>query len=516
MNLKSHACVIFFATLMMLPVYGESSKQCIAMLHSATTGLAINSSEVILENKSLPAYCKIRGKIAKRVGFEARFPIENWNNAIFMAGCGGFCGVYHSDRETFSNSINPALRKGYATLITDSGHQGKSYEASWAFDDDVALELYAHSVLPIAVSTLQHLVKQFYNKEENKKIFSGCSNGGRMGLMAAQRYPELFDGILVGGPILDLTGNAGHHGAWLVQQIIDSQGNRILTSDTVRILGPEVMRQCDELDGQTDGVISNPLACEPDLSKLSCNTNPSKDCLSKNEISTIQAIYKGVHDPDGKRLFPGILPGGEHNWPLWIIGNDKVPGWGYLAGKGYLGLAAKKIENLKHDASNYNFASDARALENSNFPKLLDSKDPDLSSFKKAGGKMIYWHGWADSLILPERSLGYYKEVVNKNTSLESTKEFTRLFMVPGHGHCWGMPGKGPDQFDPIAAMDSWLSEDKAPDYLMAHEKNKQGDIIRSRPICAYPKVAKLADGKDPDSSDSYLCKIDTDYYSSD
>ncbi len=213
MNPKSHVFVIFFAMqilLMAVPVYSASNKQCTGMSNSTLTELVINSAEVILENKGLPAYCKIRGKIARRVGFEARFPMENWNDSIFMAGCGGFCGGYQSDKETFSNSINPALRKGYATLITDSGHQGKNFETSWAFEDDVALELYAHSVLPVAVTTLQHLVKQFYNRQENKKIFSGCSNGGRMGLMAAQRYPELFDGILVGGPILDLTGNAGH------------------------------------------------------------------------------------------------------------------------------------------------------------------------------------------------------------------------------------------------------------------------------------------------------------------
>ena len=141
----------------------------------------------------------------------------------------------------------------------------------------------------------------------------------------------------------------------------------------------------------------------------------------------------------------------------------------------------------------------------------MDATNPDLSAFQKAGGKLIFWHGWADSLISPIRSVRYYKEVVRQNGSLEKTQEFIRLFMVPGSGHCWGMPGKGPDLFDPLSAMDKWITEGNAPDYLIAYEKNKKGKIVRSRPICAYPKVAKLIDKNNPNSSASYLCQEDTE-----
>jgi len=513
---KGYIAVIFVSALILLmtvQVYAEEINKCTALMNYPMDNISIHSSTVIKKKDNLPDYCKIKGTISNRAGFEARLPISNWNSSLFMAGCGGFCGSFTPDKETFSNSINPALRKGYATIITDAGHQGKNYETTWAMDDDVALELFAYKILPIAMASLKMIVKKFYGQEGDKNIFSGCSNGGRLGLIAAQRYPKLFDGILVGGSILDMTGNAGHHGAWLAQQNQDTHGNRILTAEAARILGHEVMRQCDQLDGLKDGVISNPTACKPDLSTLSCSKNKDTECLGEAEIKVIKALYQGAQDVNGKQLFPGIIPGGEHNWSLWITGNDKSPGWGQLAGESYLKLAAHKIDSLDHDSENYNFSSDVAALENSYFPKLLDATNSDLSTFRDSGGKLIYWHGWADSLISPLRSVRYYQDVVKENKNLSATQDFIRLFMVPGHGHCWGMPGKGPDQFDPISALENWIEKDEAPDFLIAHEKNNKDEISRTRPICAYPKVAILSDKKNPDLSRSYLCKNEDTWY---
>ncbi len=492
------------------PADAVGIEKCAIMMDAELSGLALQSSLVVPEQQSLPSYCKIRGKIAHRIGFEARFPIKTWNSRLFMAGCGGFCGSYQPDKETYSNSINPALRRGYATLITDGGHEGENYDTSWAMDDDEALEIFAHKMLPMGVAALEELSRVFYGSEVQKRIFSGCSNGGRLGLIAAQRYPDLFDGILVGGPILDMAGNAGHHGAWLIQQNRDDKGDRVITRQAVEILEQEVIKQCDVLDGQLDGVISDPRVCKPDLSILSCTRKIDGHCLKEKEIATIYALYQGVHDSNGTRLFFGILPGGEHNWPLWITGNDEMPGWGHMAGDGYLKLAAHKLQRPQLAALSYNFSSDAETLNTSYLPELLDATNPDLSAFEKSGGKMIVWHGWADSLIMPERSVRYYESVVRKSGSFKKTQNFMRLFMVPGHGHCWALPGKGPDQFDPLLALDNWLEKGKAPDQLIAYEKNDQGGIVRSRPICAYPKAARLIKKDQPDSSASYLCQADS------
>lgn len=157
------------------------TENCANMIRAEFSDIVLQSALVVPQQHSLPAYCRIRGRIAGRIGFEARFPLKNWNDRLFMAGCGGFCGSYQPDRETYSNSINPALRKGYATLVTDGGHEGENDDTSWAIDDDEALEIYAHKVLPMGVAALEQLSRFFYESEAQKRVFSGCSNGGRLG-----------------------------------------------------------------------------------------------------------------------------------------------------------------------------------------------------------------------------------------------------------------------------------------------------------------------------------------------
>ncbi len=127
-----------------------------------------------------------------------RLPVDGWNGKFAVTGGGGFCGSLRPDKVGYSNSMNESLKLGYAVIQTDGGHKAESWDTDWAIGDPQALELYAGTWMPLAVVTGKALVVNYYNDSPKRTYFSGCSNGGQLGMFAAQRYPELFDGIAAG------------------------------------------------------------------------------------------------------------------------------------------------------------------------------------------------------------------------------------------------------------------------------------------------------------------------------
>ena len=180
----------------------------------APEGVVFSVAPAWVESGELPTYCRVSGSIDGRVNFEMRLP-ETWSGRFLMAGCGGFCGELLPDKPGHSNAINEALKRGYAGISHDSGHQAKSWETHWATDPE-ALALWAHKILPVVAGVGTQLATSLYGQSPRYKYFSGCSNGGRLGLQAAQRYPELFDGIAAGAGIFELSGIAGLWGNWLI------------------------------------------------------------------------------------------------------------------------------------------------------------------------------------------------------------------------------------------------------------------------------------------------------------
>ena len=192
-------------------------------LSALPSNISITKNVVIQNRIGLPDFCQITGLIEPSINFEARFPVSDWNGNYFQAGCGGFCGLVLPERETHSNSINHALRKGYAAITTDSGHSGDHIgDATWAHNNPLAEQVYARDILPITRAAGHELIKLIYGKDPDFSYFSGCSNGGRLGAKAAQEYPNLFDGIIAGCPVLNLSMNGGVFGAWILQANSDN------------------------------------------------------------------------------------------------------------------------------------------------------------------------------------------------------------------------------------------------------------------------------------------------------
>jgi feruloyl esterase len=496
-----HAVMILFISFsVVLNHLGIKTKQsvdhsiknsCINLSDSQLRSSAINLKSLIVEKKDgLPEYCKITGTILPSIGFEARYPIANWNKKYFQAGCGGFCGVVLPDKKTRSNSINHALKKGYATITADSGHQSPHIgDASWAKNNLEAQEIYAHENLPLTYNFGQYLVNVIYNQNTTFSYFSGCSNGGRMGAIAAQRYPELFDGIISGCPIVNLSMNGGVFGAWVLQSMTRKDGslkiNHEFTSK-LRLLEDNALYECDYIDGNKDGIIAEPENCKLTLEKInSCSQTDTADCLTPEELSVVKKWYKGPTDNKGRQLFPGMPPGSERYWGYWYLGTNKSPGPGTLLADGYGKYLAYPTINDDFNALTFDFSHDVNTLNERG--EIYNALDPNLEKFKKSGGKMIMWHGSADPLVIPKQSMNYYISVVDKMGSYQKVDSFFRLYMAPGLGHCWEKPANAPDTLNMLEALENWVELNKAPDVIVATQYDENEIAVRTAQLRPYP-----------------------------
>ncbi|WP_299946086.1 tannase/feruloyl esterase family alpha/beta hydrolase [uncultured Microbulbifer sp.] len=458
------------------------------------------------DSVGLPRYCRVRGKIDGRVGFEMRLP-EKWNGRFMMAGCGGFCGQLLPDKKGHSNAINEALKLGYAAISQDGGHSGESWDAGFSVGDPDALELYAHKVLPVVATAGTAIATAFYQQSPRYKYFSGCSNGGRLGMMAAQRYPDLFDGIAAGGSIFDLSGNAGLWGNWLAK-LVKNEGEYVLSKEKVPFLQREVMQKCDGSDGQIDGVISNPGACRIDFRSMQCDLKgkPNNQCLASTEARMLNTLYSGVKNRDGETVYPVLRYGAEHYGDIWLFGSETRPSWGLLAANSYRKLLMHSVNAPDPDSA---ITTDAMQvlIARSPVPALTDAVDTDLSGLNKNHAKLLMYQGLADPLIIPDPIIEYYKKAAKSAGSFSALKRDARLFMVPGMGHCWEKNANAPDVFDPLVTLQKWVEENKAPEYLVAKQMDDSGEVVRTRPVCAYPKVARLIEAKFPNQWQSYRCE---------
>jgi feruloyl esterase len=471
---------------------------------TAPDGVLFEGEPEWVAAEGLPKYCRVRGTVQGRVKFEMRLPQE-WSGRFLMAGCGGFCGELIPDKPGHSNAINEALKRGYAAISHDSGHQARSWETHWARDRE-ALELWAHKSLPVVTEVGTRLATAMYERPPRYKYFSGCSNGGRMGLMAAQRYPGLFDGIAAGGSIFELSGIAGLWGNWLISTNQNGLQSRF-PQGKVPVLEELVMAQCDAVDGLADGIIDDPRACEIDFTAAVCPASAAAqdDCLTAEESHLLERLYGGVRNSAGEVVYPAIVPGSEHYSDRWLFGAGDQPAWGVLASAGYRQILAQELSEQDVPGG---LGTDQMLqwLSRSSLPELADATDPDLSSLADAGTKLLLYQGWSDPLIIPQPITRYYEQAAQLAGGSQQLQQNARLFMVPGWGHCWEKPAAAPDDFDPLSELEQWVEQDQAPDFMVARQLDASGVEQRARPICSYPSVARLQEGRDPDEFDSYQC----------
>lgn len=487
-----------------------------ALLQNPDAPTLITGVAKVAAERDLPGYCRVQGTIEPQIRFELRLPLEGWNGKLLMQGCGGMCGLINMA------ATEDSLIRGYAVVNTDMGHEGTPDNALWALNNRSAELDFAYRSTWATARLAQRLVRIFYRVAPARSYFNGCSTGGRQGMLAAQRFPELFDGIIAGAPVLNQTGNAMLHLAWLARANVGDHGRQILSRATIARVHAHVMAACDLDDGVADGMLADPQACAWRPEQMACRDGvAADDCLTPEEIATLHKFYAGAANASGNLRWAsggGVAAGSEPGWSPVFVGEGDVPGLLYSTSGMLDQILQAKLFYIDPGLESgltirdFDFDDDVERLALTEF--FYNAQNPDLRRFQARGGKLILWHGWNDIEVPPGFSTDYYELAMRTMGGAQATGEFFRLFMLPGVEHC--RRGSGADAIDFLTALEQWVEEDIAPDAVMAHklvtEQSYLGlprprfpladsDWHWRRPVFAYPEVAVFSgegDWKDP------------------
>ncbi len=441
--------------------------------------------------KSLPAFCRVMATLTPSsdsdIKIEVWLPSSGWNNDLQSIGNGGWNGTMGY------GPLAEAVKRGFAAAGTDTGHAGGS--ASFALGHPEKLTDFAYRAVHEMTVTSKAIIQNFYGSTPRYSYWNGCSTGGRQGLKEAQKFPDDYNGIIAGAPANYQT----HLHVWSiwVAQKMNQTPDSYLPPEKLAVLHKAVVADCDATDGVKDGLISDPTRCHFDPKTIECKGEDSSNCLKPAQVAAVEAIYAGPRDPKtGKTIFPTFEPGSEL-------------GWGLLAGQQAASVATDSFtyvvyKNPKWDWHTMNLDTDVAQIEKT-YGNLIDATNPNLHAFFGHNGKLLMYHGWSDQAIAPGNSVNYYESVVKNLGGEAKASNDVRLFMVPGMGHCAG--GEGPNDFDKMTAIQQWVEQGKAPEVMIASHATK-GTVDRTRPLCAYPKVAKYNGSGSTDEAANFTCAL--------
>ena len=451
----------------------------------------------ILEAKeTAEGHCRVIGRISKEIKFELLLP-KNWNNRFLMGGGGGFVG-------TITNQFRYCVDSGFATVGTDTGHEGPIQLASWALNNMERELNFGRLAVHRTATVSKAIINVFYCSNPLYSYFLGASRGGGQALVEAQFYPEDFNGIVAFAPAISWPA----FGAKFVQNIQniypDSKdlNHPVVTLDNLELLQYSVLQQCDGLDGINDSIINDPEDCKFDFSVLPvCPDNKANPgCFTTQQLSAIKTIYSPLI-VQKDTIYPGFPLGGENEsegWRLWITGSDtasKIQCLQYYFGTEifkYFVFNDPDWDYTKYDFSNY--FKDTKYASS-----FLDATQTDYSEFKKREGKLILVHGWSDPALSAFATINHYKALEQKDKDLRS---YARLFLLPGVLHYEG--GPGPDKADWIKFITGWVEKGEAPERVVV-SKIIDKKIVMTRPIYPYPKKVKYNRTGNPNQESSFI-----------
>jgi feruloyl esterase len=408
---------------------------------------------------------------------EVWLPSAGWNGKLQVVGNGGFAGTISYA------AMATALAAGYAAASTDTGHTGPS--PNTFANEDVLID-FAHRAIHETTVAAKAAVNGFFRSAPKLSYFNGCSTGGRQAVTAAQRYPDDFDGIVAGAPASHTSAQAFGQ-IWFYQVLADPAS--ALSRDKLALVHDAVLGACDALDGAKDGVLENPLACRFDPQVLACKPgSDAASCLTPVQVDGVRRIYAGPSNPRTRQhIFAGLERGSELGWNPVPVGYA-VDYFKYIV-----------FKDATWDPKTLNYDSHVeQASKGANL--VFDATDADISRFTRRGGKLIMYQGWAEPGIPPGNLVKYFDEIQQKTSG---AKDAVRVFMVPGMGHCGG--GNGTSTFDMVAALDGWREGGKAPAQVNA-SRVRDGKVDRTRPLCAWPTVAKHNGSGSIDDAANFVC----------
>jgi Tannase and feruloyl esterase len=502
----------------------------------------------------LPSHCEVIGRINPRtgldgkpyaIGFRLRMP-NDWNGRFYFQGGGGTDGSLPNSLGNGSPTGEPlVLPLGYAVISTDGGHDNTINNdpdaggtAAFGLDPQARLD-YGYNAVDQVTQKGKALVTAYYGRAPEYSYFDGCSNGGRQGMVASQRFPDYFDGIVAGAPGFNLP-RAAVAEAWNEQALAplatrtDVNGQPYLPdtfSDAdLQLVRRAILAACDALDGLEDGIVANSRACRggPVLQavrELQCTGAKADDCLSEEQIEALEHVQAGPRNSRGQRLYAsrpwdaGITAPGS--WRSWLLGTPAQPeqplvnnATSATRSGGALSLIfvtppdPVPVDQLTAYILDFDFDRDApriyarSGVYDQSSMEFMSANSPDRTAFRQHGGKMILWHGLSDGVFSANDTIRWYNALNRREHG--SAADFARLFLVPGMGHC--STGPATSSLSPFTALVNWVEHGVAPQSITATAPDGTPWPGRTRPLCAHPSYAQYTSSGNVEDAASFTC----------
>ena len=474
--------------------------------------------------KNMPAFCRVVASVKDApdsdIRIEMWLPNDGWKGVFQANGNGGYSGVLPYNY----GAMEAAIKRGYASAITDMGTAPAT-----PLDGDA---LVGHpqkwkdwGILSTHVMAVvgKKIEKAFYGADAKHSYYTGCSTGGQQGLVEAQYYPEDFDGIIAGAPVVNRTW--GHALAVWDYQAANLKPGHKLSDAKLSLLTKSAVAACGaKANGlKSDPFIADPTDCGFDPAALTCKGAAADDCLSAEEVETAKAFYSGPVDKEGKKLYYGWAPGSESGGFNW--GFLQAPG-NAPGEPGFDGLF-KWVFGPDWSWRNFDTERDMVKVDAELGPSLNGATTGNFAKFHDRGGKLILFQGWADPIVPEFQTVDLYRKTLDEFGGAEKTQGFARLFMLPGMGHCAG--GEGPNRFDSSAfgglwppstdsahdiftALADWVENGVAPAQVIATKyvgDDPSKGIEMQRPLCPYPQRAWYKGDGDTKDAANFVCSID-------
>jgi feruloyl esterase len=413
---------------------------------------------------------------------------EQWNGKLLGTPNGGFGGSV-----PYAAMAAGAMR-GYATVGTDTGHSGDQME--FGRNNPEKIVDWAYRSIHVMTTTAKLIVRNHRGRLPQRSYFNGCSTGGHQALSEAQRFPADYDGIVAGAP-----GNNRkrliYGFLWSWRALHTEDGKPRLMPDHLNLVARQAVAACDRLDGLHDGLIDDPRRCDFDPGVLLCKGAATDACLTSDQIEAVRTVYRGASRPkSGEQIFVGWPRGSEAGWRQYLLAPPEPMRLGLFKDFGF--------HDPNWDWRTFDWDRDIDYLD-AQLPHL-DATSVDLRAFQARGGKIIMYAGWADPVVPAADTINYFEAVARDMGGLAAVQDFFRLWLVPGMGHCGGEVSL--DSFAALTALEQWVEEGRRPQGLISEQRLKDR-IVRTRPLCAYPEVARHSGAGNSDDAGNFTCRVE-------
>lgn len=476
----------------------------------STGGAYVAEATLVLadDGAGTPEYCLVTGAVTATQGtdpeiqFQVNLP-TTWNMKVVQFGGGGFNGIVITGLGNVSNAPDSAatpLERGYATFGSDSG--SSSPDGSFGVNDQALANYSGESVKRTHDAGIA-IVDEYYNAATRQTYYIGGSKGGHEALVAAQRYPEDYDGVVAYYPATqNLAMTLAMQRMWKAAY---QEPGGWLNDAELTMLKSKVLAACDGLDGLEDSIVSNVDVCHTTFSvdTLRCpdGTNAGNDCLSDVQINTLKTGATPLHFK-----FPfanGVASIGPH--PL-LVGSDMV---GTLFDDDGVGFGTqyyfffdgsfRYIYEQDETASSVDYDYRDRPQRALEISQLYDATDPNIDTFKEKGGKMLIVHGTTDMLVPSTATTDYVKRLSSRYGN--ELTDFVRYYVVPGFGHGGG---EFSARWDSLSVLEAWSEDGHAPSNPVTTDAGSD----RERPLCEYPAWPRYDGSGDVNSAASFTCAV--------